>query len=145
MKNNKYISLFLMALVCVLTLGFTACDDDDEVTPPAPVVTLTEANLEGTEICTQADIVAEGRTATIVINIFDATGTTQKVSKNVTDSKYIGVLNIDGFHVHVDVDGTGVAEGDLLKLTVTDANGLSTTAQKTITAEEEEEHEHHHD
>jgi hypothetical protein len=59
----------------------------------------------------------------------------------VTDSKYIGVLNIDGFHVHVDINGKNVEEGDLLKMTVTDAEGQSVTAQKDITAEEEDEDE----
>jgi len=145
MKNIKFINLVLIALVCVLTLGFTACSSDDEVTTPAPVVTLTEANIEGDELCVQADIVAEGRTSVIAIDIYDATGTSPKVSKAVSDSKYIGVLNIAGFHVHVDITGQSVAEGDMLKLTVKDANGKSTTAQKAITAEEEEEHEHHHD
>ena len=32
-------------------------------------------------------------------------------------------------------------EGDVLKMTVTDAQGLSTTVQKSITEEEEEEEE----
>ena len=64
---------------------------------------------------------------------------TVKVTRPVTDSKYIGVLNIDGFHVHTDIAGKNVVESDVLKLTVTDAQGLSTTAQKSITEEEEEE------
>ncbi len=145
--KNKYISLIMMALVCVLSLGFTACgSDDDDDNTPAPTVTLTEANIEGTELCTQANIVAQGRTASIVINIYDAAGKTLKASQSVTDSKYINVLNIPEFHVHVDIAGKNVAEGDLLKLTVADAKGQKTTAQKTITAEEEdEEDEHHHD
>ncbi len=143
--KNQYTSLIIMAFLSVLSLGFTACSSDDDNTP-APVVTLTEANLEDTEICTQADITAEGRTQGIVINIYDASGKTLKTTMTVTDSKYIGVLNIEGFHVHVDVASKNVAEGDLLKLTVTDKNGRSTTAQKSITAEEEdEEHEHHHE
>ncbi len=129
----------MAALTAIFTLGLTACSSDDADDTPAPVVTLTEANLEGTEVCTQADIVAQGRTKTIVIQIFDATGKTLKTALPVADSKYIDKLNIAGFHVHVDVAGQSVAEGDLLKLTVTDANGRSTTAQQPITAEEEEE------
>jgi len=148
MKTLKYMSL-IAALTAIFTLGMTACGSDDNDDTPAPVVTLTEANLEGTEVCTQADVVAKGRTKTILIQIFDAAGKTQKVACPVSDSKYIDKLNIDGFHVHVDVAEKNVAEGDLLKLTVTDANGRSTTAQQAITAEEEEEdeeeHEHHHD
>ncbi len=144
--KNKYTSLIMMAIISLLSFGFTACSSDDDDSTPAPTVTLTEANLEDTEICTQANIVAPGKTTSIVIDIYDATGKTLKVSKSVTDNKYIGVLNIPEFHVHVDVDGKGVSEGDLLKLTVTDGNARKTTAQQAITAEEEdEEHEHHHE
>ncbi len=143
--NNKYTS-FVTLLLLVLSLGFTACgSDDDDPQVPAPTIKLEEANIEGDELCVEADIVAQGRTALIIINICDATGKTVKVSQPVSGSKYIGVLNIDGFHVHVPIAGKNVVEGDLLKLTVTDANGLSTTAQKSITEEEDQDEEHDHD
>ncbi len=138
---KKYISMSLMlALITLFTLSFTACrSDDDDNNTPAPVVTLKEANIEETILCTQANIVAQGRTATILINVYDATGKTQKVAYPVTDSKYIGKLNIDGFHVHVDIANKNVVAGDLLKLTVTDDNGRSTTAQMTVTEEEDDD------
>ena len=138
MKNLKYLSLVL-ALACVFTLGFTSCSDDDDDNILAPTVNMDEANIEDGYICVKADVYAPGRTAAILITVTDAAGNTTKVTKAVTDSKYIGVLNIDGFHVHVDIDGKGVAEGDLLKLKVTDANGKSTTVQKSITEEEDED------
>lgn len=144
MKNLKYMSL-LLALVSVMTIGFTSCGSDDDDSTPAPTIKLEEANIEGDELCVEADIVAQGRTASILINICDATGKDIKVSQPVTSSKYIGVLNIEGFHVHVDITGKNVAVGDLLKLTVTDANGRSTTAQKAITEEEDEDEEHDHE
>ena len=137
MKNLRYMSL-LLALACVFTLGFTSCSNDDDDTP-APTVLMDEANIEDGYICVKADVNAPGRTAAILITVTDATGKTTKVTQPVTDAKYIGVLNIDGFHVHVDIDGKGVVEGDQLKLKVTDANGKSTTAQKSITEEEEDE------
>ena len=138
MKNIKYMGL-MMALVCVITLGFVSCSNDDDDCTPAPTIVMDEANLEDGEICVKADVTAPGRTAAIQITITDAAGNTTKVTKNVTDSKYIGVLNIDGFHVHVDIAGKGVVVGDLLKLTVTDNNGKQTTAQKSITEEEDED------
>lgn len=138
----------MMALITMFTLSFNACDNDDDK-QPAPQITLNEANIEGDILCVQADVVAKGRTAAITLAIVGKDGAA-KLSQLVTDSKYIGVLNIDGFHVHVNIAGKDVEEGDLLKMTVMDTEGQSTTAQKAITAEEDEdededEHEHHHD
>ncbi len=130
----------MMALVCVLSLSFTSCSDDDDTA--APAITLGEANLEGDEICVKADIKAPGRTASIIIEVYSADRSTLKTAKVVTDTKYIGVLEIPGFHVHVkDVAASGIVEGDVLVFTVTDMNGKTTSEKKNITAEEEEEEE----
>ena len=134
----KYISL-MMALVCVFSFGFISCSSDDDDDTPAPSIEMDEANIEGNEICVKADVIAPGRTAAIQISITNATGNTIKVTKDVTDSKYIGVLNIDGFHVHVDITGKDVTAGDLLRLKVTDGNGKSTTAQKSLTEEDDDD------
>ncbi len=145
MKTNHILTTLVTVILCTLPLGFTACgSDDDDPQVPAPTIKLEEANIEGDELCVEADIMAQGRTAQILINICDAAGKTTKVSQPVSGSKYIGVLNIDGFHVHVPIAGKNVIAGDLLKLTVTDANGLSTTAQMSITEEEDEDEEHDH-
>ena len=128
----------MMALITVLTLSSIACGNDDDDKQPAPQVTLHEANIEGDILCVQADVVAKGRTAAILLTITDKAGNV-KVTCPVTDSKYIGVLNIDGFHVHVDIAGKNVEEGDLLKMTVTDAEGQTVTAQKSITAEDDDD------
>lgn len=137
MKKIINMSL-LMALISVFTLSFTACSKDDDDKSPAPVITLHEANIEGDILCVQADVVAKGRTAAILLTIADKSGNV-KVTYPVTDSKYIGVLNIDGFHVHVGIDGKNVQEGDVLKMSVTDAEGQTTNAQKDITAEEDDD------
>ncbi len=138
---KKYIlKSLMMAMGVVVTLGFSSCSSDDDDKLPAPEITINEANIEGDELCTQADVVAKGRTASILLVIEGQDGTV-KVSRPVTDSKYLGVLNIDGFHVHTDIAGKNVVEGDILKMTVTDAQGLSTTVQKNITEEEEDEDE----
>ena len=143
MNYLKNISSWM--LMCILMVGFTACGSDDEEVS-APSVVLEEANIEGDEICVEADIKAPGRTRSIGITVEDRSSSITKVSKVITDSKYIGVLNIEGFHVHVDIVGKGVNEGDILKLGVTDANGKTTIAQKFITEEEEDgEDEHHHE
>lgn len=137
MKKIINMSL-MMALITVFTLSFTACSNDDDDKQPAPQITLNEANIEGDILCVQADVVAKERTATILLTIVGKDGAA-KVAYPVTDSKYIGVLNIDGFHVHVDIAGKNVEEGDVLQMTVTDAEGQTVTAQKGITAEEDDD------
>ncbi len=133
---KSYISILFAA---ILSFTIVSCDKDDD-TVAAPTVTIEEANLEGEYLCTEAEIDAPGRVASIVVTILSADEATTKLTKTFTDSKYVGVLNIPEFHEHI----TGVedvAEGDILRMTVTDQNGNSTTAQKAITEEEEEEEE----
>jgi len=142
MKKILNVSL-LLALLAIVTITFTACSNDDDEKLPAPQIELDEANIEGDILCVQADVVAKGRTAAIQLTVVGTDGNV-KVNNPVTDSKYIGVLNIDGFHFHVDIKDKNVNEGDVLKMTVIDAEGQSVTAQKNITAEEEDEDEHHH-
>jgi len=141
MKKYIYTSL-MMALVSMFSFSFVACgSDDDDV--EAPVIVIKEANIEEDELCVEANVVAKGRTAAILLEIFDSTGNTRKVSKQVTDAKYLNVLNIDEFHVHVDIAGKNIVVNDMLKFTVTDANGSATTAQKSITHEEDDDHHEH--
>ena len=52
---------------------------------------------------------------------------------------YIGVRNIDDFHVHVHIAGCDVVVGDQLNLAVTDALGQATLTQKAISQEEDED------
>ena len=137
MKKIINMSL-MMALITVFTLSSIACGNDDDDKQPAPQVTLHEANIEGGILCVQADVVARGRTAAILLTIAGTNGSV-KVTYPVTDSKYIGVLNIDGFHVHVDIAGSNVGVGDVLTMTVTDAEGQTANAQKAITAEDDED------
>ncbi len=134
----------MMALVSVFSLTIVSCGSDDD-DPEAPVIVMKEANIEENELCVEANVVAKGRTASILIEVCDSTGNNVKVAKTVTDAKYINVLNIDDFHVHVDITGKNVVVNDVLKLTVADANGHSTTAKKSITKEEHEDHEHLHE
>ena len=141
MKKIINMSL-MMALMTIVTLSFTACgnDDDDTTKQPAPQITLHEANIEGDILCVQADVTAPGRTAAILLTVNGKDGAT-KMAQSVADSKYIGVLNIDGFHVHVDIAGKNVEEGDELTMTVTDAEGQTVTVKKSITAEEDDDEE----
>lgn len=141
MKKIINMSL-MMALMTILTLSFNACgnDDDNNNKQPAPQITLNEANIEGDILCVQANVVAKGRTAAILLTILGKDGK-EKLAYPVTDSKYIGVLNIDGFHVHVDIAGKNVDEGDVLKMSVTDAVGQTANAEKDITAEDDDDEE----
>lgn len=140
MENFKYMSL-MVALLSVLTLSFTSCGDDDDVAS-APVINLYEANLEheGSEICIQADIKCPGKIATIIAEVYSADGKTLKLAQPFTG--FEGALEVPGFHKHIlDVDtyDPAIVEGDLLKFTVVDINGNSTTVQKNLTEEEDDD------
>ena len=58
----------MMALIPVFILSFTACSKDDDK-QSAPQITLNEANIEGDILCVQADVMAMGRTAAILLTI----------------------------------------------------------------------------
>jgi len=140
MKTLFKINKLVLVLVMVAALG--ACKNDDKGS--SPLIVLTEANLEGDEVCCQANVMTENGTKEIVIDILDYSNGSVKVSQMVTDKKYIGVMNIDGFHVHVNVADKGVVKGDLLRLTITDNKDLKTVVSKDITAEEEDGDGHDH-
>lgn len=141
MKNIKYMSL-MVALLSVLTLSFTSCSSDDDDVASAPVINLYEANLEdeGSEICIQADIKCPGKIAAIIAEVYSADGQTLKLMQPFTGNE--GALEVPGFHKHIyDVDtyDPAIVEGDLLKFTVVDMNGRSTTVQKNLTEEDDED------
>ena len=141
MKNFKYMSL-MVALLSVLTLSFTSCGDDNDDIVNATVINLYEANLEeeGSEICIQADIKAPGKIATIIAEVYSADGQTLKLMQPFTGNE--GALEVPGFHKHIyDVDtyDPAIVEDDLLKFTVVDMNGRTTTVQKNLTEENDED------
>lgn len=143
MKNFKYMSL-MVALLSVLTLSFTSCgDDDDEITNIASsTITLHEVNIEGSQICVKADIVCPSKVEYIRIEIYSADGQTSKFTQDFYSSIYTGALNIPEFHEHlldIDTYDPAIVEGDLLKFTVVDQNGNSTTVQMNLTEEEGDE------
>jgi len=143
MKNFKYMSL-MVALLSVLTLSFTSCDDDDdEITNIASsTITLHEVNIEGSKICVKADIACPNKVEYIRIEIYSADGQTRKFTQDFYSSKYTGTLNIPEFHEHlldIDTYDPAIVEGDLLKFTVVDQNGNSTTVQKNLTEDDDEE------
>ena len=143
MKNFKYMSL-MVALLSVLTLSFTSCgDDDDEITNIASsTIALHEVNIEGSQICVKADIACPNKVEYIRIEIYSADGQTRKFTQDFYSSKYTGTLNIPEFHEHlldIDTYDPAIVEGDLLKFTVVDQNGNSTTVQKNLTEENDEE------
>ena len=84
MKKYIYMSL-MMALLCVLSLSFTACDDDDDDKLPAPEITINEANIEDDVLCVQADVIAKGRTPSILFTISRQNGAV-KATQDITDS-----------------------------------------------------------
>lgn len=141
MKNFKYMSL-MVTLLSVLTLSFTSCGDDNDDVVNTTVINLYEANIEheGSEICIQADIKCPGKIATIIAEVYSADGKELKLMQPFTGNE--GALEVPGFHKHIlDVEtyDPAIVKGDLLKFTVVDQNGNSTTVQKNLTEEDDDE------
>ena len=157
MKNLKYMSLML-ALLCVVSLGFTSCgDDDDDDLPAKPVITLTEVGHDnskhahpGHDLHLEAYVVAEGLIKSINIEIHQENGGTMKIEKAYTDGKYIGVRNTE-FHEHIDIPENAPLGEYHLHFVVTDNSGQQTVAESDIELveddgdDDEDEHEHHHE
>ncbi len=137
MKNILYKSL-LLALCSVVSLGFTACnDDDDDVAKP--VITLTEVGHDnclkahpGYDMHLEADIVAEGLIAAIYVEIHQEDGGSYEIESSYTDGSYIGVRNTE-FHEHIDIPADAPLGAYHLHFTVTDQQGQQTTAESELT------------
>ncbi|MCR5049820.1 MAG: hypothetical protein K6A36_01915 [Paludibacteraceae bacterium] len=134
MKKSIFLNLMM---VLAITL-FNSCNNDVK---NKPAVAIHEANIEGSYICVEADIEAQNKTRSIRIEVKGATDGQVKVAKEYTDTKYVGKLSVPEFHEHIDIDDSGVKEGDLLSMTGTDHAGLQTTESKPLTEEEEDEDE----
>jgi len=155
MKNLKYMNL-MVALMTIVSLGLTACsDDDDDELPAKPVITLTEVGHDNTckahpghEMHLEADIVAEGLIKSIFIEIHQEGSGNKIVEKSYTNGKYIGIRNTE-FHEHLDIPATASLGDYHLHFTVTDQKGQQTTAESELILVEddgdEDEHEHEHD
>ena len=156
MKTNyKYMGL-MMALVCMCSLGFTACSsDDDDDLPAKPVVTLSEVGHgnsrdahPGHDMHLEANVQAEGLIKRIDIEIHQEGGGTFKIEQSFTEGKYIGVRNIE-FHEHIDIPANAPLGAYHLHFTVTDNRGQQTTAESPLDLKEEDgdddDHELHHD
>lgn len=126
-----------MFFISVLSLGFVACDKDDDSTAK-PVITLTEVGHENSKTATagddmhlEADIVAEGLIARIDIEIHLEEGGDYEIELSYTDGKYIGVRNTE-FHEHIDIPADAPAGEYHLHFTVTDKAGQQTTVESDV-------------
>lgn len=131
---NQIIELFFIS---VLSLGFVACNDDDDSTAK-PVITHTEVGHENNKTATagddmhlEADIVAEGLIARIDIEIHLEEGGDYEIELSYTDGKYIGVRNTE-FHEHIDIPADAPTGEYHLHFTVTDKAGQQTTVESDV-------------
>ncbi len=136
MKSIKY-QIIALFFISVLSLGFVACDKDDDSTAK-PVITLTEVGHENSKTATagddmhlEADIVAEGLIARIDIEIHLEEGGDYEIELSYTDGKYIGVRNTE-FHEHIDIPADAPAGEYHLHFTVTDKAGQQTTVESDV-------------
>lgn len=138
MKKGK---LFIgaTALLCVLTMCFTACSKDDTVKDELLEITdmeIGKANslqgVIGKDLHVECKIVATAKTKEIKVSIAQVGGD-HKIEKNFNDvAGYIGVKNLT-FHKHIALD-SHLPEGKYhFTLTVVDGNNQSKSFSKDIT------------
>ncbi len=97
-KTNIYLFVFF---VLGLFGTLSSCNkDDDEIPVGKPVINLAEVGLEnsktavaGSDLHLEGDIVTEGLTAKIELEIHQEGGGEYKIEKSWTEGKYIGVKN----------------------------------------------------
>ena len=156
MKNLKYTS-FLITLVSILTLGFTACSSsDDDKTPAKPVIHLTEVGHDndkhahpGHDLHLEADVLAEGLIKQIDVEIHQEGSGSFEIKQSYTDGKYIGVRNTE-FHEHIDIPANAPLGEYHLHFTVTDQHGQQAMAESHLElvegdGDDDDEHEHDHE
>ena len=139
----------MMALITMVTLSFTSCDnDDDDVLPAKPSITLTEVGHDngkhahpGHDLHLEADLLAEGLIQRIDIEIHQEGGANKIVEQSYTTGKYIGVRNAE-FHEHIDIPADAPLGEYHLHFTVTDKHGQQTTVEDHIELIEGDEDDH---
>lgn len=148
MKKIINMSL-MMALITMVTLSFTSCgNDDDDVLPAKPSITLTEVGHDngkhahpGHDLHLEADLLAEGLIQRIDIEIHQEGGANKIVEQSYTTGKYIGVRNAE-FHEHIDIPADAPLGEYHLHFTVTDKHGQQTTVEDHIELIEGDEDDH---
>lgn len=149
----KALSIISLAAAAALTFFATSCSKEE--TPAKPVITLTEVGhdnakhvMRGADLHLEADILAEGLIKRIDVEIHQEGN--YEIEKSYTDSKYVGVKNVE-FHEHIDIPAEAPLGEYHLHFTVTDQQGQTTLAETHIEVIEydaehaEHEHEHEHD
>jgi hypothetical protein len=136
-----------MFLAGLSLLALSSCEKDDP-TPAKPVVTITEIGSHdspegkvaaGDDLHLEAEIVAEGLIAKIVVEIHQEEGGSFEIERTFgADSKYAGLKNAE-FHEHIDIPANAPLGEYHLHLTVTDMEGQTTTAEAELEIIEEEE------
>ncbi|MBO4663528.1 MAG: DUF4625 domain-containing protein [Bacteroidaceae bacterium] len=148
MKKIINMSL-MMALITMVTFSFTSCgNDDDDVLPAKPSITLTEVGHDngkhahpGHDLHLEADLLAEGLIQRIDIEIHQEGGANKIVEQSYTTGTYIGVRNAE-FHEHIDIPADAPLGEYHLHFTVTDKHGQQTTVEDHIELIEGDEDDH---
>jgi hypothetical protein len=136
-----------LAIIALVSIFFTACSDENEITFNAPEITNFEYGegsshsteqvaYKGSDIHLEASITAEATVSSITLNIHshDLTPGTDEVEWDFeqvyTDAKYL-VIN-PTFHEHIDVP-TNIPSGEYhVEFVVTDEEGNSTEIEGHI-------------
>jgi hypothetical protein len=130
MKNNRFFSILLMALI--LSFTFVACDKEDDMTDKdAPVIILTEP-VDGGEFANGEEIHIEGTVTDESLHEFKI-----EIKNNSTgavlfsESPTVHDKTSYDFHTHYEVNG--ITEHTEATLTIEVADHSDNITKKTLT------------
>lgn len=135
---KKSFIMSAIALLSVFTLSMTSCSDDDDPVAESKIEFKdaefghhnSKTAFVGKDIHLECEIASESKITAITASLKDKDGKTV-ATKNYTDSKYIGVLNVK-FHEHLHLSAD-IKEGDYrCIISVTNERGTTKTLEENI-------------
>ena len=133
MKSN----IKFLAIIAFLGVFLNSCDDDDDASFAAPVISDVELGIGnnhiaylGADVHIELEVVAEGTINTIDVEIHDEEDP-DGWEYEITYDEFSGLLNTT-FHKHIDIP-SDIATGDYhFHFTVTDMEGNQTTIEEEL-------------
>lgn len=136
----KILNKITILLIISTAFIFTSCDNDDDNSVNAPVISDVEIGIgnsligyPGTDLHLEAEVEAEGKISTITVEMHKEDGTDEEYEQTWTE--FEGLLNVH-FHEHFDIPATATTGEYHFHLVVTDMEGNQTEYEADLDVQE---------